>query len=98
MEANLGPGGRLRDAGAGAGALGRMLADLPELVAEARGTVASLAEMTRTGVRLDEATVKQLARQQARHDRLTRVAIWLAAASLAVLAALQVFEALAPIV
>ena len=66
MEYNLGAGGRLRDAGAGASSFGRMLADLPELVTEARTTATAIAEMTRSGIRLDDATVRRLAREEAR--------------------------------
>ena len=94
MQQNLGAGGRLRDAGAGASSFGRMLADLPELVTEARTTATAIAEMTRSGIRLDDATVRRLAREEARSAWMTRLGIWIAALSLAVLAGLQVADKL----
>jgi len=94
MQQNLGAGGRLRDAGVGASSFGRMLADLPEFVTEARATATALSEMTRSGIRLDDATVRRLAREEARSARMTRLGIWIAALSLAALAGLQVADKL----
>ena len=71
-----------------------MLADLPELVTEARTTATAIAEMTRSGIRLDDATVRRLAREEARSAWMTCLGIWIAALSLAVLAGLQVADKL----
>jgi len=44
--------------------------------------------MAKNGFRLDEETVRQLAREEARRTRWGRVALWIGALSLAVLALL----------
>ncbi len=92
METNLGAVGRLREAGSGASTMARMLADLPETLTEARRTSAALSEAARDGFKLDAATMKQLAREQARRDRWSRAALWLGALSLTALAALRALE------
>jgi ubiquinone biosynthesis protein len=50
----------------------------------------ALAEMARGGFRLDAETVRQLAREEARRTRWGRVALWIIAVSLVVLAVGQV--------
>lgn len=94
METNLGAVGRLREAGTGAGSMARMLADLPELMQETRRTATALSEGARDGFRLDDATLKQLAREQSRRNRWSRAALWVGALSLAMLAGLRLWEAL----
>jgi len=89
IEENLGPIGRLREAGEGASAIGKVLADLPALLTQGQTTAVALAEMARSGFRLDEETVRNLAREEARRDRWGRLALWIAAISLAVLALTQ---------
>ena len=86
IEANLGPVGRLREAGEGASAIGKILADLPDLLVQGRQTAVALADMARDGLRLDEETVRQIAREEARQTRWGRLALWIGAISLAVLA------------
>ena len=90
VEENLGPIGRLREAGEGASTIGKVLADLPALLTQGQATAVALAEMARSGLRLDEETVRQLAREEARRTRWGRVALWIIAVSLAVLALGQV--------
>ena len=87
IEDNLGPIGRLREAGAGATTLGKALADLPALLVEGRQTALALGAMARGGLRLDEDTINRLAQEEARRTRWGRVALWIGALSLAVLAA-----------
>jgi len=89
IEDNLGPIGRLRVAGVGAATIGKVLADLPALMTQGQQTAVALAEMARSGFRLDEETVRQLAREEARRTRWGRVALWIGAISLALLAASQ---------
>jgi ubiquinone biosynthesis protein len=86
IEDNLGPIGRLREAGEGASAIGKVLADLPALLTQGQTTAVALAEMARSGLRLDDETVRSLAKEEARRTRWGRVALWIAAISLAVLA------------
>ncbi len=87
VESNLGPAGRLRDAGEGATTMGRMLAEVPGLLAQAERTALALGEMARGGIRLDDATVEAIAREEARSTRSGRLALWVGAASLLAIAA-----------
>jgi len=86
MEANLGLGGRLKEAGEGATTIGHVLAELPDLLSTAQSSVAHLAEMTRNGVRLDDETVKHLATAERRGSGWRLAALWLGALSLAAIA------------
>jgi ubiquinone biosynthesis protein len=89
IEENLGPIARLREAGEGASTVGKVLADLPALLTQGQATAVALAEMARSGFRLDEETVRSLAAAEARRTRWGRLALWVAAISLAVLALAQ---------
>ena len=86
MESNLGVRGQLKDAGEGASALGKVLSEAPHLMLRAQDTFKSLDQMTRDGLRLDEVTVRRLAREESRATRWGRVALWIGALSLAVIA------------
>jgi ubiquinone biosynthesis protein len=86
IEENLGPAGRLREAGEGAATVGKVLADLPALLLQGQQTAIALSEMARTGLRLDEETVRELAYAEARNTRWGRVALWIIAASMAIIA------------
>jgi ubiquinone biosynthesis protein len=86
VEENLGPVGRLREAGEGASQIGKVLADLPALLTQGQQTAVALSEMARSGLRLDDETVRHLADEEARRTRWGRVALWVAAISLAILA------------
>ncbi|MEZ5854354.1 MAG: 2-polyprenylphenol 6-hydroxylase [Hyphomicrobiaceae bacterium] len=88
VEANLGPAGALKDAQAGAGELGKLLGQAPELMADAERVMAALANMARSGVRLDETSIERLAREESRRNRSGQLALWVGALALAVLAAL----------
>jgi ubiquinone biosynthesis protein len=87
VEANAGMAGALREAGAGAGTLGRVLSEAPRFLEQFERTALALAGMAREGFRLDEDTVARLAAAEARHGRWTRWALWLAALALAAIAA-----------
>jgi ubiquinone biosynthesis protein len=69
IEANYGVVGRLRDVGDGAGAVGRVLAEVPRLLEQAERTALSLADGASRGVRLDDDTVDRLAAANARAGR-----------------------------
>jgi ubiquinone biosynthesis protein len=86
IEQNAGVAGALRDAGAGAGTLGRVLSEAPRFLEQFERTALALAGMAREGFRLDEDTVERLAAAEARHNRWTRWALWLAALALAAIA------------
>jgi len=82
MEENLGVAGRIKEAGEGATTIGKVLADLPDLLLQAEHAASGLAEMARSGLRLDAETVRALAREEARHNRWARLGIWIGALSL----------------
>jgi ubiquinone biosynthesis protein len=86
VESNLGVAGRLREAGAGAETLGRVLAEVPRLLEQAERTALTLADATREGLRLDQDTLERLAAAQARHSRWGRWALWVGALALAAIA------------
>ena len=92
METNLGPVGALRNASEGAGEMGRVLAGLPNLLAQAENTVLALGEMARSGMRLDHRTIDRLAEAEAEKTRWSRAAQAIAALCLAALAAVATFQ------
>jgi len=89
IEDNLGAAGRLREAGEGASAIGKILADLPALLAQGQQTAVALNDMARDGLRLDDETIRQIGLEEGRRTRWGRVALWIGALSLAVLAFAQ---------
>ncbi|MEM7430031.1 MAG: 2-polyprenylphenol 6-hydroxylase [Pseudomonadota bacterium] len=87
IEEKLGPQGRLADAADGALVLGKVMGDLPEVLAEAGRTAHMLGEMaSQGGLRLDAETTQALAAAQARQGWPTRAALWVGAVALAVIA------------
>jgi ubiquinone biosynthesis protein len=82
VEANLGVAGRLREAGASAETLGRVLSEAPRLLEQAERAALALADTTREGFRLDQDTLERLAAAQARHGRWGRWALWVGALAL----------------
>ena len=84
MLEQVGPEARLREMGDGVNALGRLARDLPQLLRNAEIVSAMLAD---GGMRLHPDTVRQIADAQAQRTRHVRVAIWIAAVALGVLAA-----------
>ena len=87
IEDNLGLSGRIRDAGEGAEVLGRVLADVPRVLEKAEKAALALAETSRDGWRLDDATVERLAAAGSGPRRWHTAALWLVALSLAAIAA-----------
>jgi ubiquinone biosynthesis protein len=87
IETNNGMAGRLKEAGAGAEVLGKIVAEVPRLLEQAERTALAFAEMARGGVRLDAETVERLAAAQARQNRWSRWALWTGALALAAIAA-----------
>jgi len=84
MLGQVGPEARLREVGDGVNALGRLARDLPQLLRNAEVVSTMLAD---GGMRLHPDTVRQIADAQALRTRHVRVAIWIAAVALGVLAA-----------
>ena len=83
MIEHMGPEARLRDVGEGAMALGRVAQNLPQLLRNAEIVSAMLAE---GGMRLHPDTVREIADAQAQRTRHVRIAIWIAAGALGILA------------
>ncbi len=84
MLEHVGPQAQLRDAAEGVTALGRLARDLPQLLRNAESISAMLAG---GGLRLHPKTVQEISEAQAARTRHVRIALWIAAAALAVLAA-----------
>ena len=77
----------MQDAAEGALMLGKVMGDLPEVLAEAGRTAHMLGEMaSQGGLRLDQETTEALAAAQAKHNWPTRAALWIGAAALAIIA------------
>jgi ubiquinone biosynthesis protein len=92
IEEKLGPQGRLEEAAEGAMSLGRLVTSFPEVLSEAQKAAHMLADMAQAGgIRLDRETTESLARAQSQEGRRTRIALWIGAAALAVLALAQIF-------
>ena len=89
IEGNLGALARLREAGEGASAIAKLVADLPDLLQQGREAALALAQMTERGVRLDEDTIRQIAKEEAERTRWGRIALWIAALSLLALTLTQ---------
>jgi len=83
MVEQVGPEARLRDVGEGVNALGKLARDLPQLLRNAEIVSAMLAG---GGMRLHPDTVRQIAEMQAQRTRHVRIAIWIAAGALGLLA------------
>jgi ubiquinone biosynthesis protein len=92
IETRLGPQGRLEDATESAMTLGRLVSSFPEVLTEAQRAAHLLSDMAQAGgIRLDPQTTQALARAQTEEGRRTRIALWIGAVALAVLALAQVF-------
>ncbi|MFC0284055.1 2-polyprenylphenol 6-hydroxylase [Camelimonas abortus] len=83
---NLGPAGRLEEAGRGLQALAARLGALPETLERCERVLERLETATRTGFALDRESVERIGRAEARGMRAAAVALWVIAALLAALA------------
>ncbi len=92
VDAQYGVTGRLRDAGEGAGALGRLISEVPRIVTQAERAGQSLASMAQQGVRLDEETIRRIASEDHRRSFWSHVALWLIAGSVTVIAILSLMD------
>ncbi|PVB61282.1 2-polyprenylphenol 6-hydroxylase [Labrenzia sp. 011] len=86
IRENLGPAGKLRDAGDAFSALARIANDMP-LFADRVGRMSEeLEKMTASGLRFDRETAEAIGRAEARHTRSGRIALWVIALSLGAIA------------
>ncbi len=80
---NLGPIGRIEDAGRGVMSLAGAVAGLPETVARGERLLAHLEEATSRGFTLDRDSIEAIGKAEARGQRGSNVAVWAAVALLA---------------
>ncbi len=91
IEKRLGPQGKLEDAAEGAASLGRFAAAFPEFLQEMRRGVHIVSDIAnKGGIGLDRQTTQALAKAQASQGRFGRMALWIGAVSLAVIAIAQI--------
>lgn len=83
IERHLGPVGRIEDAAAELGGLGRLLGNAPSVLARAAGTMERLDEQTREGLVLAPETVEAIGRAEGKRWRWATVALWVIAALIA---------------
>ncbi|TDI62316.1 MAG: 2-polyprenylphenol 6-hydroxylase [Alphaproteobacteria bacterium] len=88
MEDHMSPEARIREAAQGAASLGRTLSQLPEAL---RNAEAIGAMMRRDGLRLHPETAKAIAMADREQNKTVRVAVWVGAVALAVIALAAVF-------
>ncbi|MCO6049290.1 2-polyprenylphenol 6-hydroxylase [Mesorhizobium sp. RP14(2022)] len=86
IRGNLGSRGMLADARDGARALVSITRQLPEYAARAERLSLALDGMAENGLRFDPLTAEAIGKAEARHTRSGRVALWVIAALLAVIA------------
>jgi ubiquinone biosynthesis protein len=86
VERNYGVVYRLREAGEGAEALGRMMAEVPRFLEHVERTTRTLADMARHGLRIDDDSIERLAVAQAHRNRWTRRALFTGALALLAIA------------
>jgi len=92
IDNNLSLLGRLQETGRGAAVIGDVLLRTPGLLQKAEQAILGLAEMARSGVRLDDETREKIA-SGSKRNRATDVALWIAALSLVAIA-LKLYGAL----
>jgi len=83
MVDHLGPEARLRDAADGLTSLAKLAQNIPQLLRDTESIAAQLAD---GGLRLHPDSVRAIALMQMRRTRHVRVALWIAAGALGILA------------
>ncbi|HSM41956.1 MAG TPA: AarF/UbiB family protein [Afifellaceae bacterium] len=86
MSRHVGPAGQLEKAAQGLSAIGRLAGQLPELASRAERLSTELDRMSGEGLRLDQETIRAVAKAESRYNRGERVALWLIAVSVALIA------------
>jgi ubiquinone biosynthesis protein len=80
IEQNLGPIGKLQDAGRAAATLARFAGNLPSVLLRAENIVNQLEGMAENGFELSEAAMRKIGEAHARGARWGHIALWLIAA------------------
>ncbi len=91
MQDELGPEAQIEAAAEGAASVGKLVGEFPRLLGRAERTAEALSAMAEEGLRLDDHTVERLAEAQSRQSRANRLALWLGAVALAVIALTLLF-------
>jgi ubiquinone biosynthesis protein len=79
---NLGPLGRIEDAGRGARSAILALTSLPETIGRVQGVISQLEEAGRSGFTLDTASIRAMGKAQAHGNRWIARALWVIVAVL----------------
>ena len=82
IERNLGPMGKLQDAGLAAGLLGRFAAQLPDVLVRAENIAIHLETASERGFQLSPDSIEAIGKAEARRARWGNVALWLIAGTL----------------
>ena len=77
IEKNLGPIGKIEDAGRGLAALGQFAAHLPAALVRAENIVTQMERMAEEGFELSEGAIEQIGQAEAHGARLGHFALWL---------------------
>jgi ubiquinone biosynthesis protein len=80
IEQNLGPLGKLQDAGRAASTLARFASNLPSVLVRSENIVNQLEGMAENGFELSEDAIAKIGEAEARGARLGHIALWLIAA------------------
>jgi ubiquinone biosynthesis protein len=80
IEENLGPVGKLQDAGRAVSSLAKFAADLPVALLRAEHIISELETMAEEGFELSEAAMQKIGEAEARGARLGHLALWFIAA------------------
>jgi ubiquinone biosynthesis protein len=80
IEQNLGPVGKLQDAGRAASTLARFASNLPSVLMRSANIVNQLEGMAENGFELSEDAIAKIGKAEARGARLGHIALWLIAA------------------
>jgi ubiquinone biosynthesis protein len=86
IERNLGPLGRIENAGRGIWTLAGVVADLPDLALRAERVLNQLEDVTARGFNLHPQSVAAIGRAEAKGNRWAAAALWLIAALLIIVA------------
>jgi ubiquinone biosynthesis protein len=80
IEQNLGPVGKLRDAGRAASTLARFASNLPSVLLRGENIVNQLEDVAENGVELSEDAIRKIGKAEARAALWGHIALWLIAA------------------
>ncbi|WEK51258.1 MAG: 2-polyprenylphenol 6-hydroxylase [Candidatus Kaistia colombiensis] len=83
IERNLGPLGKLQEAGSGIADLGRAVTSLPAMLQNGARIAAQLSDATRDGITLSPETVEAIGRAEGRGNRWLTIGVWVAVVLLA---------------